>query len=195
MSVKYGNLFESWELQVARGAIRRFQVRWRSIAYDPTDDLMQDLLVHWLSVRREFDPRRGRSRRAFMRQVMRNKLFSIVREREAARRSIDYSAISLDRLHMRELDQGPLYVTEEQLSDRYLGAYEVDDRDAQIDITKIVNQLSPFQRKICGLLGVEGLTVDEASHRLHVSISTVYREIRRLRKVFREYGFEAYLKP
>ncbi len=195
MGVKYGGLFEVWELAITRKLIREFQNRWWSIAYDPEDDLMQDLLVHWLSVRREFDPRRRRSRDAFMRQVLRNKLFSLVREREAERRSADYHAVSLEQVRQQHPASNAPDLIDEQIASHWYGASDFCHSEVQIDLAMAVNQLTPSQRKICRLLGCEGLSVDEASSRLHVSRDTVYRELKRIRAVFREQGIEAYLRP
>lgn len=193
MSVKYRGLFEAWELTIARALIREFQTRWWSIAYDPEDDLMQDLLVHWLSVRREFDPRRRRSRNAFMRQVLRNKLFSIVRERETERRSADYHALSLEQQQHPASDAQDFI--DGQIAAPWGSTSDFRHSEVKIDLAIAVRQLTPSQRRICRLLGCEGLSVDEASHRLHVSRNTVYRELKRIRKRFHEQGFEAYLRP
>jgi len=195
MGVKYGGLFEAWELAIARALIREFQTRWWSIAYDPEDDLMQDLLLHWLSVRREFDPRRRHSRNAFMRQVLRNKLFSLVRERETERRSADYHALSLEQARQQSSVSNRNEFLDEQVVAHFGGTPDLHDNDVQIDLAMVVDRLTPSQKRICRLLGCEGLSVNEASRRLRVSRDTVYRELRRIREVFHEKGFEAYLKP
>lgn len=194
MTVTYRGLFEAWELAIARTLIREFQSRWWSIAYDPEDDLMQDLLVHWLSVRREFDPRRRRSRNAFMRQVLRNKLFSIVRERETERRSADYHAVSLEQAGQENSERARDSIDDQivALSSATPGFLHSEVR---IDLAAALNQLTLSQRKICRLLGCEGLSVDEASRRLHVSRHTVYRELKRIRELFLQQGIEAYLRP
>jgi len=194
MTVTYRGLFEAWELAIARTLIREFQSRWWSMAYDPEEDLMQDILVHWLSARREFDPRRRRSRNAFMRQVLRNKLFSIVRERETERRSADYHAVSLEHAGEENSDKA-----RDSIIDKIValssGTADLSDSEVRIDLAAAVNQLTLSQRKICRLLGYEGLSVDEASRRLHVSRHTVYRELKRIRELFLEQGIEAYLRP
>jgi RNA polymerase sigma factor (sigma-70 family) len=195
MGVRYAGLFEAWELTIARALIREFQMRWWSIAYDPEDDLLQDLLVHWLSVRREFDPRRRRSRNAFMRQVVRNKLFSIVRERETERRSPDYHSLSLEHAQQQRSATSPHDFLDEQMAVLGNGMSDICHREIQIDLAMAVNQLPPSQRRICHLLGGEGLSVNEASRRLRVSRDTVYRELKRIRAAFQQRGFDAYLRP
>ena len=96
MGWDYRGLFEGWELGVAKKLISEFRSRWRSLQHDEFDDLMQECLVHWISVRGEFDPSRETTRTAFMARVLRNKLMDLVRERESDKRKANYESISLD---------------------------------------------------------------------------------------------------
>ena len=82
MSANYKGLFENWELAVSRKLVRQFRSRWASLGRDEFDELMQECLVHWLSVRSQFDPALDTNRSAFIARVVRNKLTDLVRERE-----------------------------------------------------------------------------------------------------------------
>ncbi|MBM3451494.1 MAG: sigma-70 family RNA polymerase sigma factor, partial [Armatimonadetes bacterium] len=54
-------------------------------------------------------------------------------------------------------------------------------------------QLTLRQRRLCALLGEEGLTIKEAAERLRIPRGTLYEEIKRIRKVFAEHGLGDYL--
>lgn len=192
MGWDYGELFEGWELAVAKRLINEFRSRWRLLEHDEFDDLMQECLVHWLSVRGDVDPSRATTRRAFMAKVLRNKLMDLVRERESDKRRASYDSISLDEpLGEQEGSSSLLALiddTQNEQQDRALG------QDARMDLEKALERLTPRQRRLCQLLGEEGLNVQEASRKLGIPRPTLYDELKRIRKVFAELGLEDYLK-
>ena len=195
MRANYKGLFERWELAITRKLIRKFRARWLSQEQDEFEEVMQECLVHWLSVRRDLDPARGPVRSAFMATVVRNKLTDLVRERESGKRKATHDSISLDV---------PLGDEEESLTflDFVVEAQsrECDDHlrasaeDARADIFKAMKRLAPLQQQLCHLLGCEGLSVQDASRKLGIPRATIYDELKRIRKSFTELGLQHYLK-
>ncbi len=192
MGWDYRGLFERWELAVARKLINQFRSRWRSLEQDEFEDLMQECLVHWLSVRGDIDPSRAATRTAFMARVVHNKLMDLVRERESDRRKAGYDSISLDEPLGEQEDSSRLLELVDETQKKELDRAFADD--ARVDLAKAFERLTPRQRQLCQLLGEEGLNVQEASRRLGVPRATLYDELKRIRKVFAELGLEDYLK-
>jgi len=195
MRANYKGLFERWELAITRKLIGEFRARWRSLEQDEFEELMQECLVHWLSVRRELDPTRGAVRSAFMATVVRNKLMDLVRERESGKRKATYNSVSLDELLGDEKDSLTLLdiVDEARLhdGDDYAGAL---GNEARADIFKAMKRLTPLQQRLCKLLGCEGLSVQDVSRKLGIPRATIYDHLKRIRKSFAELGLQYYLK-
>ncbi|MEO8040906.1 MAG: sigma-70 family RNA polymerase sigma factor [Betaproteobacteria bacterium] len=191
----YRGLFEGWEIAVAKQLVGRFRSKWRSLGRESFEDLCQECLVHWFGVRDQFDPGREVSPRAFMAQVVRNKLADILREHESDRRKVNYVAASLDAPIGDDADAPTLL--EALAEEPYEGAPDVEDRfgtDARIDLEAVLARLTPFQQRLCRLLGEEGLTVQEASRLLGLPRATLYDALKRIRKVFAEFGLQDYLR-
>jgi RNA polymerase sigma-70 factor (ECF subfamily) len=72
--------------------------------------------------------------------------------------------------------------------------HPVDRNDARIDIARALQRLTPRQRRLCTLLGEQGLSIKEAAERLRIPRGTLYEAIKRIRKIFAEHGLEAYLE-
>jgi RNA polymerase sigma-70 factor (ECF subfamily) len=64
----------------------------------------------------------------------------------------------------------------------------------RIDVARALDRLTPAQRRLCVMLGEEGLSIKEAAERLRIPRGTLYEEIKRIRKVFADYGLGDYLK-
>ncbi len=192
----YKGLFERWELAIAGKLIGEFRSRWRSLEQDEFEELMQECLVHWLSIRRELDPARGPERSAFMATVVRNKLMDLVRERESRKRKATYNSVSLDEPLGDEKDSQTLLdifdETRVHEGDDYAGAL---GDEARADLLKAMTRLTPLQQHLCKLLGCEGLSVQDISRKLGIPRTTIYDELKRIRKSFAELGLQYYLKP
>ncbi len=70
----------------------------------------------------------------------------------------------------------------------------IDTRHVRIDLTRVMTLLTPAQRRLCQMLGEEGLSIKEAAERLRIPRGTLYEEIKRIRKVFADQGLGDYLK-
>jgi RNA polymerase sigma factor (sigma-70 family) len=193
MSANYKGLFENWELAVSRKLVRQFRSRWASLGRDEFDELMQECLVHWLSVRSQFDPALDTNRSAFIARVVRNKLTDLVRERDAEKRKASFISISLDQPLGNQEDSPTLLdvVNESQVQQGEQLARTLRD-DAEVDIQRAMKLLTPFQKQVCTLLW-EGLSVQEASRELGVVRTTLYDELKRIRKIFSDLGLQHYI--
>lgn len=194
MVTYYRGLFEGWEIALTKVLIGQFRSRWRSLERESFEDLLQECLVHWYGVRNQFDASRETSRKAFLASVVRNKLTDLVRERGATKRGGDFVEVSLDET-LSDSEDAPTFA---DLLDAAgtRGPDEgngVDYNDARIDIAKALQKLTPRQRRLCLLLGEEGLSIKEVAERLAIPRGTLYEEIKRIRKVFSDQGLGDYL--
>jgi RNA polymerase sigma-70 factor (ECF subfamily) len=94
------------------------------------------------------------------------------------------------------LDQRP--ITTGQL--RFLGSTQLGKtgetyrHHMHIDLLRAMALLTPAQRRLCLILGPEGLSIKEAAEQLRIPRGTLYEEIKRIRNVFAVYGLGDYLK-
>jgi len=193
--VNYRGLFEGWEIAVAKQLIGRFRSRWRSLERESFEDLLQECLLHWYGVRNKFDPARETPPRAFMAQVVQNKLADLLREYDADRRKVNYVAASLDA-PCGDREDGPTLIDAlaNAPHEDVTRSRERSAADARIDIEVALARLGPAQRRLCRLLGEQGLTVQEASRLLGLPRGTIYEELKRIRKIFAELGLQDYLR-
>jgi RNA polymerase sigma-70 factor (ECF subfamily) len=175
--------------------VGEFRRRFRSVAREEFDDLMQDCLTHWIVVRRKLLSDPAAPPVAYMAQVVRNKLTDLIREQEADKRAGEQDALSLDA-PIDGSDDGvtlaELLADSETPATNEAGA--IDPRHARIDIGRAMTRLTPVQRRLCRMLGEEGLSIKEAAERLRIPRGTLYEEIKRIRKVFADQGLGDYLK-
>jgi RNA polymerase sigma factor (sigma-70 family) len=193
--LKPGDGLHRWEIAVTKKLVGEFRRRFRSLARQEFDDLMQDCLAHWIVVRRRLQPDPAAPPVAYMAQVVRNKLTDLIREQEADKRAGDQNALSLDSA-IDGSDDGMTLA--DLLADNATSqadeAGSVDPHDARVDIARAVARLTPVQRRLCQMLGEEGLSIKEAAERLRIPRGTLYEEIKRIRRVFADQGLAAYLK-
>lgn len=185
-----------WEIAVTKKLIGEFRRRSRSLYREEFDDLLQECLMHWLEVRQQLVPDPGGPPIAYMARVVRNKLIDLARERETDKRRGDQETVSLDDT-VGDSEDAPTYadlVDAEQGRD--LGGQEsFDPADIRIDVTEVMSRLTPEQRRLCDLLGAQGLSIKEASEKLRIPRATLYEEIKRIRKIFAQHGLDDYLQP
>jgi len=195
MALKHGEELQRWEIAVTKKLVGEFRRRSRSLAREEFDDLLQECLAHWLEVRRKLDPDREGPPIAYMARVIRNKLTDLVRERSAAKRARDFDTVSLDAA-VSESDDAPTFadLLDAAKSREPGDAQSVDRNDARIDIAKALLKLTPRQRRLCMLLGEEGLSIKEAAELLRIPRGTLYEEIKRIRKSFADHGLGDYLE-
>jgi RNA polymerase sigma factor (sigma-70 family) len=193
--LKAGDGLHRWEIAVAKKLVGEFRRRFRSLAREEFDDLMQDCLAHWIVVRRRLRPDPATPPVAYMAQVVRNKLTDQIREQAADKRAGEQDALSLDAA-IDGSDDGMTLA--DLLADNAAPqpdeAGAVDSRHARIDIGRAMARLTPVQRRLCQMLGEEDLSIKEAAERLRIPRGTLYEEIKRIRRVFADQGLGDYLK-
>jgi len=190
MSCNYFGLFEDWEIAIAKKLVSDFIKTRRCFQEYDFDDLMQECLTHWLSVRDGYDEGRRASKRTFMGHVIRNKLKDLVAQRQAEKREPTYFAISLDAPLVEGESRTLLDEIEETTADERTRdlCLEVG---LSVDLAKALEKLTPRQQDICRL-AMEGYDVTEMSKELGLSRSTIYEEKKRIRDFFHKQGLEDY---
>jgi len=194
VSLNYKGLFEDWEIAVVTKLVDDFRRHWQCLQREEFEDLLQECLIHWLFTKESYDSTKGASKKTYLGRVIQNKLTELVRDRETDKRKTAYIAISLDEplvggasssaLKDRISKCGPASVVPDP-------SLEVLSR---IDIATALEKLTPNQKHLCSLLHEEGLTVTEASEYLKTPRSTIYDEIKRIRKIFMKEGLGEYLQ-
>jgi RNA polymerase sigma-70 factor (ECF subfamily) len=194
MALKHGEELQQWEIAVAKKLVGEFRRRSRRLEREEFDDLLQECLTHWIEVRRKLTPDPEGPPVAYMARVVRNKLTDMIREQGATKRGGDTDTVSLDA-PVSESDDAPTFadLVDAMTSDPPGEGHPIDRNDARIDIARALQQLTPRQRRLCALLGEEGLSIKEAAERLRIPRGTLYEEIKRIRKIFAEHGLEGYL--
>jgi len=195
MNRNYRGLFQHWEIAIVVKLVREFQLRWRALALEPTEDLLQDCLIHWLAVRRDTDPARRITRNAFMARVVRNKLMDMVRERESEKRRVNYDAVSLDDPASYK-DDGEVSFDrlDETFEQRQSGEDDIVEQEVRVDLLDAIRRLTPLQQRLCLLLVYHDLTPKEVGRRLRMSPDAISEELTRIRQVFAQLGLGDYLR-
>jgi len=194
MALKHGEELQQWEIAVAKKLVGEFRRRSRRLEREEFDDLLQECLTHWIEVRGKLAPDPEGPPVAYMARVVRNKLTDMIREQAATKRGGDTDTVSLDA-PVSESDNAPTFadLVDAATSGPLGEEHPIDPNDVRIDIARALQQLTPRQRRLCALLGEEGLSIKEAAERLRIPRGTLYEEIKRIRKIFAEHGLEGYL--
>lgn len=191
MAFTYGDGLQQWEIAVAKKLVGEFRRRSRRLEREEFDDLLQECLVHWIEVRGRLGPNSDGPPIAYMTRVVRNKLLDMFREQGATKRGGDVETLSLDAA-LGDDDDAPTFADLIDAASIGMAGEDTKDRDARIDIAGAMQKLTPRQRRLCALLGEEGLSIKEAAARLRIPRGTLYEEIKRIRKVFADHGLGDY---
>jgi RNA polymerase sigma factor (sigma-70 family) len=171
---EYGDIFDDWEVALAKKMVAQFQTDYPWLKGLDFDDLLQECLVHWHMARNRFQPGKGASRQTFMTRVLRHKLRSLLRKELAQARRTDHLAQSLDKL------LGESRITLGEVIDAQTGKSDIELR---IDLEIAIAKLTPLQQQICHLLA-QGYPVAEVARILNKPRSTLRGEIKKIGKVF-----------
>ena len=151
---------------------------------------MQECLIHWLDVRERYDPNRDASKKTYMAEVVGNVLGQLAEKARTNKRKAIYESVSLDE-PLNDDEDSPTLKDRIAESDNVLPQIK---SELKTKLSKAYQKLTPQQKKLCRLLGEEGLTISEASRRLDKHRMIVYREITRIRELFEKEGLRDYLK-
>lgn len=186
----YGGLFENWEIAIAKWVINEYREKHKYLRRESFDDLLQECLFSWLSLRERYDPSREASKKTFMAGVIRKELKKIAEKLSADKRKTIYETIPLDKPPDNDEDGFPL---EEKIPEKNPSPSRTE-QDLKIELSKVYQKLNPLQKKLCRLLGEEGLSVNEACKHFGEHRSSIYREVQRIREIFKKEGLKDYLK-
>lgn len=190
MSLNYRGLFEGWEIAVTKKLVNDYRKKWKCLEREGFDDLLQECLMHWLDVRDGYDSSREASKKTFMAKIIRNRLSNIVEKATAEKRKALYESVSLDEPLNDDEDAPTL---KDQIADRQDDLPQIK-AELKIELSKAFQKLTPQQKKLCRLLGEEGLSINEACRQFSKHRSNVYRDVLRIREIFEKEGLKDYLK-
>lgn len=188
MRLKYGNLFEPWEIRIAKKVVAEFQREWRCLRRDDAEDLIDDCLIHWLSIKQKINLSGDKNPKAYLSIALKNKLQNEAAAREALRRKPYFRSTSLNEL-LEENPESP-FLSDLNGHNPVLSAEEFE---LHAKVQSVIKKLTPKQRTICRTIQTGEMTIAELSIKLSVCRKNVYEEIFRIREIFTEEGLREYL--
>lgn len=187
-SSNYQDLFEDWEIGVAKNVIHRFKKDWKWLERIDDEDLLQECLTHWVFNKEKYDPTAGAKRNTFMARIISNRLRNIVREQSCDKRSVIHQSLSIDQPLCEADDSSPL-------SDLLQSKIDYQFRaDLKLSVEQVFPQLTKTQQKLCQCLSEGESNMSELSTRLGLGRASIYREIKRIRNIFEDRGLKDFLK-
>jgi len=193
MELKYGELFEEWEISIAVKLVGQFRARWRVLGREDFEDLLQECLTHWFFRRDKYDPSRRANRRTFMGSVLTKKLEDLAKARMTDLRKASYGAYSLDA----PIREGESERTFMDLIDD--STAEVNPEEAifliplRVRIKRALDKLSDKEQMLCELR-MKGLTMRDAYELMGISKDEAYKLREHIRKVCKNERIEGYFK-
>lgn len=147
------------------------------------DDLVQEILLHWLTHRHAYRQDRGTKQQTFFRRLAKNRLEDWFRERTAAKRGGRTSSLSLDEsIDPNERESGPS--RGDLLPDSGDIASEVESK---LERERILELLTPEQRRL--VLALEqGYSIADVARRTGAARTTLNDELARIKRVLRQQG-------
>jgi RNA polymerase sigma factor (sigma-70 family) len=179
----YKELFPDREVAIAKALVSKWCGRRRRFGLDDYNDFLQEVLVHWWTVRNRYDSTREASIESYMRSIVRWKLVDLARERDAEKR------VALDRAD--SLD-APVGEDDDETFHDLLEDPIRPDKDLSIDLALAVEKLTSRQKEIYELRAA-GESVKAIGEALSIARCTVHDEIRRIQKRFADRGLKDYL--
>ncbi len=194
MALKPGAGLAKWEIAVTTKLVSEYRRRSRTLQHYEFDDLVQECLLHWVTVREALAPDPDNPPLGYMAKVLRNWLTDLVRERGTDKRSGDLQTVSLDAA-IDGSEEGTTLAELLDVPDSSSTSGELETQHfLRLDLLNTCVELTPAQQRLCLLLGEEGLSVKAAAEQLGIPRSTLYEEIHRIRKHFADHGLEIYLR-
>ena len=184
MGSTYGDLFEGWEIALARRAVSRFQASYPWLKGLDFDDLLQECLIHWYLNRARFREGTGASMKTYMARILNTKLQHLLRQQLTDKRKAIHLAESLDK---------PLGEDETTLADVIAANECPSDIVTKMDIEPALDELTPLQRTLCNFLGKD-YPVKKVAEMMGKPRSTIRDEIKRVREIFSRKGLKDYWK-
>lgn len=182
-------LFYGWEIAIAKKYVRQFRTTCQCLRRDFEDDLANECLEHWYSLRNTVKPESEEKRRSYMVRIIKNKLTDIVRSRRAEKRNEFFQAISLDQF-LEDNSDSPFLSHPSQRNPAEQA--HLDEVKSRID--QAFGKLNAQQKQVYSALCDEQLNIAQISLRLKLHRNTIRNEINRIREVFEQEGLREFLK-
>lgn len=90
-------LFSEWEIAVTKKVTRQFKRRCPCLHRDDVEDLADECLSHWLTVRSKYDLQKIEYPKSFLARIVTNKLSDVVKNHLCEKREQYFQAVSLDQ--------------------------------------------------------------------------------------------------
>jgi RNA polymerase sigma factor (sigma-70 family) len=164
-----------WAWPIIEREVRVFVAGSGVLNRGDEEDLVAEVVEHWLRQRHRYVPGRGASRITFLKKVCKNKLIDLRRAAEARIRH--QSARELDDLMPGTSEQPDHELIFQELRDR---------------LRLVYGQLPTVQRRVVDAI-IETESMTDAAKRLGVSRPALHRRLVPIRAVFRDAGLHEYL--
>ena len=194
MCKNFESQIQVWEVELAEKKGRRFQKLQELMGgpVGPEDicSLGLDCIERYISAKHKYNSDKA-SPKTYMDRISRRALEDFLKKKKAKKRGPFYHTLFLDKAVRQS--NGELLTLDETIpetNDRFINRFSKED--LKIDLSKILQKLTETQKELCNLLK-RGLNITEISKHLQIPRSTIYDEIKRIRKVFIYEGLKDYL--
>ena len=194
-ALNYEGFFQSWEIAISKKLVNQFRGKNTCLKREEFNDLLEEVFVHWYLNKDKYNSNRESSERTFMAKIVENKLTDILREVKTDKRTLNYQTISLDQ----PLDDDENcsthsdLVSEDDILSRSNTLNPFLKIQLKVDLSRALLKLNSRQKKICNLILSEDLNVSELSLCLNTPRTTIFDEIKRIRKIFEKEQLKDYL--
>jgi RNA polymerase sigma-70 factor (ECF subfamily) len=194
-ALNYEGFFQSWEIAIAKKSVNQFREKYTYLKRVEFNDLLQEVLIHWYLNKDKYDSNRDASINTFMAKIVENKLTDILREVKTDKRTLNYQTISLDQPLDDDENCSTLsdLVSEDDILSRSNTLSPFLKIQLKVDLSRALLKLNSRQKKICNLILSEDLNVSELSLCLNTPRTTIFDEIKRIRKIFEKEQLKDYL--
>lgn len=174
-----------WESSVAKYVAMDFIAKRGQIPCLDGEDLVQEILVHWITQKQQFDENRDASIQTFFRKIAKNRLADIYRAQKAEKRGGGSYLLSLNRP-----------VLNGQVDETELGDFIPDPEDMALEVEGKIERyyllscLTLRQKELAE--GLEkGYSLADMARKMNAPRTTLNDELNRIRRIFRQHGYDS----
>ena len=193
--LNYEGFFQSWEIAIAKKLVNQFREKYTCLKREEFNDLLQEVLIHWHLNKDKYASYREASINTFMAKVVENKLTDILREVKTDKRTLNYQTISLDQPLGDDENYSTLsdVISEDDILSSSNNLSPFLKIQLKVDLSRAFLKLNSRQKMICNLIISEDLNVSELNQCLNTPRTTIFDEIKRIRKIFEKEQLKDYL--
>lgn len=167
----YKGFFEPWEIRKAVKVVQAYQESYRILNREDFEDVLQEVLIHWLGVREKID---FSERRYAMNKVVVNKLMDLLRSNMTSKRRANYS--------VGDFDINSIPCEQDVLS------------EMEASVAEAISELPLKYRQVCELILAQEMSMDEIAKEIGRDRATVYRWVAKCKSLFEKRGLRTFLK-